>query len=369
MALFDSLGFRWDRDSIPRELPRASLNRVVFRFSRMLPEYVWDAGVLEGNPFTFPEVKTLLEGVTVGGRKLSDQEQILNLADSAKYLVDLVKQGQFRLDKDTFCSLHARVARNEALEWGHFRGEGAEATYTPDVALGERGRFTPLSTERGAERLNEVFGNGVRALQENVSNPFERATAFFLFGSLQQFFFDGNKRTSRFMMNGLLMTEGIDAISIPAVRAKEFNSRMVDFYINRDATEMMAFVLDCHPEIAQIRQLNPGLSVIKDAPEIDYFRLNESMDTQTSGGESTHARGTGHDTSLDSAERRQPLRKRPSIEEVQRNAAQNWRRNYYDKRTGIPEPESESVKTKENAPEAGKTGYERDAGIDFDPER
>ena len=35
----------------------------------MLPEYVWDAGVLEGNPFTFPVVKTLLEGVTVGGAK------------------------------------------------------------------------------------------------------------------------------------------------------------------------------------------------------------------------------------------------------------------------------------------------------------
>jgi prophage maintenance system killer protein len=338
MALFDSLGFRWDRDSVPRELPSASLNRVVFRFSRMLPEHVWDAGVLEGNPLTFPEVKTLVEGVTVGGRKLSDQEQILNLADSSRYLVELVKQGQFRLDKDTFCSLHARVARNEALGWG-------------------------------AESVNEVFGSGVRALQENVSNPFERATAFFLFGSLQQFFFDGNKRTSRFMMNGLLMTDGIDAISIPAVRATQFNSRMVDFYITRDATEMMAFVLDCHPEIAQIRQLNPGLSVIKDAPEIDYFRLNESMDTQTSGGQSTHARGTGRDTSLDSAEQQQLLGKRPSIKEMKRNAAENWRRNYYDKRAGIPEPESESVKTKENAPEAGKTGYERDAGIDFDPER
>jgi hypothetical protein len=56
----------------------------------MLPEYVWDAGVLEGNPFTFPEVKTLLEGVTVGGRKLSDQEQILNLAESSKHVMDLV---------------------------------------------------------------------------------------------------------------------------------------------------------------------------------------------------------------------------------------------------------------------------------------
>jgi hypothetical protein len=60
------------------------------------------------------------------------------------------------------------------------------------------------------------------------------------------------------MLNGLLMTEGIDAISIPAVRAAEFNSRMVDFYITRDGTEMMAFVLDCPPEIAHIRQLNPG---------------------------------------------------------------------------------------------------------------
>jgi hypothetical protein len=81
MALFDTLGFQWNRDSVPREIPRASLERVVFRFHRMLPEYVWDAGVLEENPFTFPyvwdagvleenpftfpEVKTLLEGVTV----------------------------------------------------------------------------------------------------------------------------------------------------------------------------------------------------------------------------------------------------------------------------------------------------------------
>jgi Fic family protein len=243
----------------------------------MLPEYVWDAGVLEGNPFTFPEVKTLLEGVTVGGRKLSDQEQILNLAESSKFLVDLVKSREFKLEKSTFCSLHALVARNEALEWGHFRGEGFETQFTPDVALGERGRFTPLATEPGAARLNEVFASGIRSLEQNVSNPFERATAFFLFGSLQQFFFDGNKRTSRFMMNGVLMTEGIDAVSIPAVRAAEFNSRMVDFYTSRNGTEMMAFVLDCHPEAVQIRRLNPELSAVRDLPGIKYFSLDDSM--------------------------------------------------------------------------------------------
>lgn len=257
MTLFDLLGFRWDRASVPLLMPQASIERAVFRFHRMLPEYVWDAGVLEGNPFTFPEVKTLLEGVTVGGRKLSDQEQIVNLAESAKLLIAKVKQRQFALDKANFCELQGMVARNEALEWGHFRGEGAETDFTPDVALGARGRYTPLPTEKGAPRLNQVFDAGVKALSQDVANPFERALACFFFGALQQFFFDGNKRTSRFMMNGLLMSEGIDAISVPAGRAQEFNSKMVDFYVTRDATEMMAFLLDCHPEAAQIRKLNP----------------------------------------------------------------------------------------------------------------
>jgi hypothetical protein len=278
MALFDSLGFSWNRDSIPRELPRASVERAAFRFSRMLPEYVWDAGVLEGNPFTFPEVKTLLEGVTVGGRKLSDQEQILNLAQGSKYLLDLVRRQEFKLDKETFCALHAHIARNEALEWGHFRGEGAETDYTPDVALGERGRYTPPPTEPGAK--NPIFSKGLAALQENISNPFERATAFFLFGSLQQFFFDGNKRSSRFMMNGALMAEGIDAISIPAMRAAEFNSKMVEFYTTRDATQMMGFVLECHPDFSRIRELNPELCLVRDAPAAEHYRFDDPIPSQ-----------------------------------------------------------------------------------------
>jgi len=92
-----------------------------------------------------------------------------------------------------------------------------------------------------------VFHEGVTALQ--ACEPFERATAFFLFGALQQFFFDGNKRTSRFMMNGVLMLHGIDAISVPAAKVQAFNEKMVRFYLSKDATEMMAFLIECHPEV------------------------------------------------------------------------------------------------------------------------
>lgn len=251
MELCEALGFRWDRTAVPGAIPIHSIERVCFRFHRMLPEYVWDAGVLEGNPYTFLEVKTLLDGVTVGGRKLFDQEQILNLAASSRHLLSLVKAGRFGLNKTIFTELHGIVARNEALEWGVFRGEGKETDYTPDVALGEHGRYTPLPTVAGGFELHRTFMQGVMALDRYAPHPFEKAVVFFLFGALQQFFFDGNKRTSRFMMNGILMSGGIDAISVPAAKAQEFNEKMVRFYLTRDATEMMAFMVNCHPEAAQ----------------------------------------------------------------------------------------------------------------------
>jgi len=244
MILFDTLGFRWNRASFPADLiPTYSLERVCFRFHKMLPEFVWDASVLEGNPFTFPEVKTLLDGVTVGGRKVSDQDQVLNLAESAKRLLALVRLGQFDISKPIFAELNGIVARKESLEWGVFRGEGQETNYTPNVSLGEHGYYRPLPTQAYAPELNRVFLEGAALLRDCA--PFERALAFFLFGALQQFFFDGNKRTSRLMMNGILMSNGMDAISVPAAKAQEFNEKMVRFYLSKDATEMMRFLVDC----------------------------------------------------------------------------------------------------------------------------
>ena len=244
LRLFDALGFNWDRSAVPASVPSHAIDRVCFRYHKMLPEFVWDAGVLEGNPFTFPEVKTLLDGITVGGRRISDQEQILNLAEGSRRLLAMVKSGQFLLSKPVFTELNGVVVRNEALEWGIFRGEGKEKNYTPDVLLGERGRYIPLPTQPDAPELNRLFHAGVAALQ--ACEPFERAMAFFLFGALQQFFFDGNKRTARFMMNGILMSHGIDALSVPAAKVLEFNEEMVRFTLSKDATEMMAFLAGCH---------------------------------------------------------------------------------------------------------------------------
>ncbi len=41
-------------------------------------DFIYNTSALEGKAMTYPEVETLLDGITVGGHKLSDEQQILN---------------------------------------------------------------------------------------------------------------------------------------------------------------------------------------------------------------------------------------------------------------------------------------------------
>lgn len=246
-SMTEALGYTWDQSAVPRNIPSLSVERAVWRFQRSLPEYVWDAAVLEGNPFTYPEVQTLLDGITVGGRKISDEQQVLNLAEAANELLRLVKTREFRLAKETSDHLQYLIARDEALESGHFMGEGKEQL-TPGVGLGAHGRYMPSLTEPGGENLRRLYARGVQFIQVELDYIFEQAIAYFLFAALQQFYFDGNKRTARYMMNGHLMSHGFDAISVPATRRQEFNASMVEFFTTRDGTGMFRFLASCRAE-------------------------------------------------------------------------------------------------------------------------
>jgi uncharacterized protein (UPF0332 family) len=64
----------------------------------------------------------------------------------------------------------------------------------------------------------------------------------------------------------------------------------------------------------------------------------------------------------------EPLGRAPTLEETQRKAAENWRRNYYDKRASGLEPEMEPAGGKEKSLDTDKTRSDLDAGLDFDPE-
>jgi Fic family protein len=244
-SAFAALGMFWDRSVFPIDIQPSEPARVVKRFLRSMPQFVWEAAQLEGNPYTFPEVQTLLDGVTIGGRKLSDTQQILGLRDSIRLLADDVLSGRFEISRDMACGLNALIARDEALEWGVFRGEGRERSNV-GVALGAK-NYLPKPTMPGGANLIAAFEAGAAALKVQLKDPIERALALKLFMCREQFFFDGNKRTARAMMNGELMRQGVDGLSIPVTKQLAYNEAMARFYPSGDATEMMRLLASCLP--------------------------------------------------------------------------------------------------------------------------
>lgn len=224
------IGFHYQPCAYATTTPPDS-RRAVFRAKKALDGLTYDAVALEGNPFTFPEVKTLLEGITVGGHKIEDEQQVLNQAASWRELFRMVESNAFTIGKATAARLNGLAARGEALEWGVFRS-GA-------VTIGGTTYEPPAH-----DRLDELYRQGELGLQE-IPNPHERAMCVFLFCSLHQFFWDGNKRTGRLLMNGVLLSAGYDAITVPAAKRLEFNERMIEFYESKDATGMMGFLAGC----------------------------------------------------------------------------------------------------------------------------
>jgi hypothetical protein len=60
-------GVTWGSFAVDKIRP-SSVERSRHRFRAHLTELIWNTAALEGNNFTLPEEKTLLEGVTVGGK-------------------------------------------------------------------------------------------------------------------------------------------------------------------------------------------------------------------------------------------------------------------------------------------------------------
>ena len=122
IAAKGALLFSYSEAGIQAPRDRLSLapdpHRALFTAERGRVDFVYNTAALEGNPFTFPEVKTLLEGITVGGHKLTDSEQVLRLNRALSHVIGLVKDRKFRFSASTACEIQGIVAKDEALKWG-----------------------------------------------------------------------------------------------------------------------------------------------------------------------------------------------------------------------------------------------------------
>ena len=205
--------------------------KAIMLAKRQLAELVCDAVNLEGINLTLPEVQTLLDGITVGGRSLSDQQITLNQGQAWRTLFQWLERDQFTVSSEKACALHAIAAKEEALEWGCFRIGGvtiAGTDYQPPPATELAALYDRMVAEMNA-----------------IADIYDRAIFVFLTMARCQFFYDVNKRMGRFMMNGILLSHGYPAINLPAIRQLEFHQLMLEFYRSNDQQPMNVFLRSC----------------------------------------------------------------------------------------------------------------------------
>lgn len=238
----EDFGISWGSFDVDLIKP-STQDRARHRFRGLLPELVWNTAALEGNTFTLPEVRTLLDGVTVGGRRTDDENQILALSAAYRRLDEMVEGGTFAWSKGVSDELHGLVAVHEAIDAGSFRGE-KRTTGGGNVRLARGGMVEGTPHGEGGEFLRAHFERLVGHLEE-IDDPRRRALVYFASATRRQFYFDGNKRAARLMMAGGLMSSGYDTVNVPFARKLEFNNALDEMFTTDDATSLLWFLGTC----------------------------------------------------------------------------------------------------------------------------
>lgn len=244
------LGIDWDWAGIDLDVmgdggarSTSPVDRSLARFRANLPVIVWDAARLEGNNVTLPEVQTLLDGVTVEGQRLEDQQQVLSLGEAYNALDGMVADGTFTLTKATSDRLHGIVARHEAIEAGNFRGEG-DVNGGGSVRLSTGGVVDGREHGDSGELLIAAYHDLLDYL-DAIQDPRQKALIYAAAVTRHQLYFDGNKRTAKLMASGVLMSAGFDAISVPYARLYEQNVSLDRLFSTNNATSYMRLLADC----------------------------------------------------------------------------------------------------------------------------
>ncbi|GAA0453313.1 filamentation induced by cAMP protein fic [Alkalibacillus silvisoli] len=202
-----------------------SLNENIFLAKKTLVENIYYAAKIEGVNVTFPQTKTILEGVSVSNLNMDDVQKILNLRNAWRYTLNHIEQ-PFVLE--FIKKINEFVAYNESIDWGVLRYGNvgiSGVNYQPTI---------PVESEVN-KHIHDIL---------SIPCVTERALTYMLWAMREQLFWDGNKRTSLIAANKILIKNGKGIITIEESKLEEFNERLTKFYETNDYSQIIYFLYD-----------------------------------------------------------------------------------------------------------------------------
>lgn len=204
---------------------KMTLEQNIFLAKRNLVDNVYANARMEGINVTFPQTKTILDGVNVTSLKLDEIQCILNLRDAWKFVINNIEK---KFNLDFICKVNEYVARNESLEWGTLRTGMVEITgtqYIPEIP----------NKEKVEKNIKDIL---------KIENATQRAITYMLYGMRSQLFWDGNKRTSTIVANKIMIENGAGIIKVPDKKLEKFNELLTEYYNSNDMQKISDFIYE-----------------------------------------------------------------------------------------------------------------------------
>lgn len=251
------------------------VERIIYRYEKARPKYLFSTAFLEGNTYTLPEVHSLLDDQVPEGHNPSETNQILNLNAASVWLVEQIGQGKFQADLTTSNKLNYLIAQNEALDAGIPRDKSSVNRDGRGATVSLLGNH--LFTGYNKQQLQDSVTPMLQKIA-NLNNPVTRALNWAAFATYAQIYMDGNKRTARYMMDGILMSHGYDAISIRTTDRNDYNQALHEMYTTGNLAAYASFLakigsrsyaLDSRPLQPDIVELTPESAYSLDENELD----------------------------------------------------------------------------------------------------
>lgn len=200
-----------------------TIEQNIFLAKRNLVDNIYSNARMEGLNITFPETKTILEGINVPNLKIDEIQCILNLRDAWKYTINNINE---KFDLSFICKINELVARNESISWGTLRNGNVEITgteYIPEIPNEEK-------VQKDIEKILKIESNT------------EKAIEYMLYGMKSQLFWDGNKRTSTICANKIMIENGCGIIKVPDNKLQDFTILLSDYYTTNNKDKLKEFI-------------------------------------------------------------------------------------------------------------------------------
>ena len=193
-----------------------------FLAKKNIVEMIHSISRLENVRTTFPQTKTIVDGMGVSGVSTDDIQVILNLKNAWQFAL----KADAPFDLAFACRINGFIAYNESLAWGVLR--------SGRVGISGVGYVPPVPVQSEAEQTLA----DIAKLPESATF---RALKSMYYLMRAQLFWDGNKRTAIICANYQLIAAGAGVLNIAETQLEQWNTLLSAFYESGDDAEIMAW--------------------------------------------------------------------------------------------------------------------------------